>query len=67
MPKSSTSRVLLYGPYAAPLLRIGERTTCLCRDCDVVITGWFDAPIPWPRCRALGTRRDDEGALDAGH
>jgi len=47
---------LLLGPYNPPPLKKGERAYCLLRDCDVVITGWTDARIPWPRCRALDSR-----------
>jgi hypothetical protein len=47
---------LLQGPYTAPALHRGDRTTCLYRDAEVVITSWTDAPIPWPRCRAIGHR-----------
>jgi hypothetical protein len=39
---------LLHGPYRAPRLRVGDRATCLFRDCLVVVTGWTDAPISWP-------------------
>ncbi len=49
---------LLYGPYTAPPLKPGDRATCLYRDCDVVVTSWTDARIPWPRCRALRARGD---------
>ena len=44
------------GWYHAPTLKVGERTTCLYRDTQVVITSWTDARIPWPRCRAVGAR-----------
>jgi hypothetical protein len=44
---------LLSGPYTPPALRRGDRTSCLFRDADVVITSWTAAPIPWPRCRRL--------------
>jgi hypothetical protein len=47
---------LLHGPYRPPALRRGDRTTCLDRDAEVVITSWTDAPIPWPRCQRLGVR-----------
>ena len=47
---------LLFGPYRPPRLRVGDRATCLLRDCEVIITSITDAPIPWPRCRALGGR-----------
>src|SRR5262245_38352806 len=54
---------LLFGPYQAPALKKGDRTYCLARDCDVVITGWSNALIPWPRCRALGTHGGGSGLL----
>jgi hypothetical protein len=47
---------LLHGPYRPPRLRKGDRTFCLYRDADVVVTSWTDARIPWPRCRALHCR-----------
>ena len=52
---------LLHGPYEAPPLHRGDRATCLLRDCTVVITSITDAPIPWPRCRALGGGRGGSG------
>ena len=48
---------LLFGPYRAPPLKRGDRATCLVRDCEVIITSWTDAPIPWPQCRALADYR----------
>ena len=54
---------LLFGPYRPPALRRGDRASCLLRDCDVVITGWSGGRIPWPRCRALGTRGRGAGLL----
>jgi hypothetical protein len=47
---------LLHGPYEPPVLRQGEPSSCLYRDADVVITGWSDGRVSWPRCRALGVR-----------
>jgi hypothetical protein len=47
---------LLFGPYQAPPLRCGERAFCLYRGCEVVITSWTAAPIPWPRGRRPGGR-----------
>jgi len=47
---------LIAGPYVAPSLKKGARTFCLYRDADVVITSWTDAPIQWPRCRAIHSR-----------
>lgn len=55
--------ILLHGPYRPPRLRTGDRATCLLRDGDVVITGWSEAPIPWPRCRAFGTHGGGSGLL----
>jgi hypothetical protein len=49
---TATDRVkLLFAPYTPPPLKRGDRATCLFRDCEVVITSWTNAPIPWPRCR----------------
>src|SRR5262249_59558985 len=42
---------LLFGPYAAPPLKRGDKACCLFRDAEVVVTSWTFAPIPWPRCR----------------
>jgi hypothetical protein len=54
---------LLHGPYHAPALRKGDRTNCLYRDCEVVVTSWTDAPIPWPRCRSVEHKRSGPGLL----
>ena len=54
---------LLFGPYAAPRLRKGDRAACLYKDCDVVVTGWTDARISWPRCRPLGVPRSRPSLL----
>jgi hypothetical protein len=35
----------------------------LLRDCAVVVTSWSDAPIPWPRCRALDGPGGGSGIL----
>jgi hypothetical protein len=51
--KGRESVQLLFRP-KAPRLRRGDRSTCLYRDCAVVVTGWADARIPWPRCRPVG-------------
>jgi hypothetical protein len=40
---------LLHGPYTAPAVRRGGRLNCLVRDCEVVVTSWTDARLPWPR------------------
>jgi hypothetical protein len=54
---------LLFGPYHAPPLKRGDRATCLYRDALAVVTGWTDAPIPWPRCRALDSPGGGSGLL----
>lgn len=53
---TTDTTVLRFGPYTAPAVKKGDRAFCLYRDCDVVITGWTDAHLPWPRCRALHHR-----------
>jgi hypothetical protein len=53
---------LLHGPYTPQPLRRGDRAPCLVRDADVVVTGWSDARISWPRCRAVG-RQGGSGLL----
>jgi hypothetical protein len=54
---------LLHGPYKAPRLRRGDRAFCLYPDCDVVVTGWTDARISWPRCRPLDVPRSHPSLL----
>jgi hypothetical protein len=54
---------LLFGPYHHPRLRKGDRATCLFKDTDVVITGWTDARISWPRCRPLDVPRSHPSLL----
>ena len=54
---------LLHGPYSPPRLGRGERTVCLYRDTEVIITSWSDARIAWPRCRAIGSRGGGSGLL----
>jgi hypothetical protein len=44
---------LVAGPYRPPRLKIGDRTTCLYRDRNVIVTGLSSAPIQWPRCCAV--------------
>jgi hypothetical protein len=54
---------LLFGPYKPPPLKRGDRATCLYRDCEVVITSWTAARIPWPRCRAVDSPGPGSGLL----
>src|SRR5262245_60294304 len=53
---------LLFGPYQAPALLVGDRAQCLFRDCEVISTNWTTARIPWPRCRGV-RRRGGSGLL----
>jgi hypothetical protein len=48
---------LLGAPYRAPSLRVGDRATCLYRDCEVIVTSWTDTRISWPRCRPVDVVR----------
>src|SRR5262249_4991333 len=63
MPPRFIPHRLLYSPYAPPALRRGDRATCLYRDADVLITGWSDGRISWPRCRRPGTHGGGSGLL----
>jgi hypothetical protein len=42
---------LLFGPYQPPALKPGDRAFCRVKGCEVIITSWTNASIPWPRCR----------------
>jgi hypothetical protein len=53
---------LLFGPSTPPDVQRGDRARCLYRDSEVVITGWTDARIPWPRCHP-GKRGGGAGLL----
>ena len=63
MKESLNAYQLHHGPYHPPPLRRGDRATCLLRDGDVIITGWSDARISWPRCRRPGTHGGGSGLL----
>jgi hypothetical protein len=54
---------LLFGPYEPPPLKRGDWAVCLLRGCDVIVTGWTDAPVPWPRCRCLDGHGGGSGLL----
>lgn len=56
---------LHFGPSHPPPVKRGDRTVCLYRRADVVITRWTDAPMPWPRCRAVGQRGGSGLPVDA--
>ena len=63
MPTPLGPYQLFHGPYHAPALRRGDWATCLFRDGDVIVTGWSDARIPWPRCRRPGSHGGGSGLL----
>jgi len=63
MPKVLDPHQLHHGPYNPPALRRGDKATCLYRDGDVIVTGWNDGRITWPRCRRLDTRGGGSGLL----
>ena len=54
---------LHHGPYHPPALRRRDRATYLFREGDMIVTGWSDARISWPRCRRLDTRGGGSGLL----
>jgi hypothetical protein len=54
---------LWHGRYRPPTLRRGDRATCLYRDADVIVIGWSDARISWPRCRRPDTHGGGSGLL----
>ena len=47
---------LLFGLYQAPPVKRGDRAFGFVRDSEVVITGWSDAPMSWPRGYAPSER-----------
>jgi len=47
-------RFKLLGTYKTPRVRIGTVLTCEARDCDVIVTRYSDARIPWPIGRKRG-------------
>jgi hypothetical protein len=51
----SDARFRLLGTYTPPAIRIGDTAYCRYRRCRVVFTSVSSAPIPWPRCRRLGS------------
>ena len=44
---------LLYGPYAAPACKVGDRLTCKVRG-RVVVAGFHQGRIQWPYARGRG-------------
>src|SRR5437667_312818 len=63
LPWSENRVQLLFAPYQPPPLKRSDRAFCQYRDCLVVVTSWTDAPIPWPRCRALDSHGGGSGPL----
>jgi hypothetical protein len=56
----------LIGTYDRPGFRVGDRTKCLYRGREVVVTGWTTARMPWPLCRAVGSRAGAGLLVNAG-
>jgi hypothetical protein len=54
---------LLFGPYRTPALKRGDSAACMFRDAEVVVTGWTNGRIPWPRCRVLDGPGGGSGLL----
>jgi hypothetical protein len=61
--KSRQKPVLIGAPYHGPVLPVGDKTDCLFREGDVVVTSWTAVPISWPRCRSVDNRRGGPGLL----
>ena len=55
--------ILLFGPYKAPALKVGDRSWCLFRNAEVVIYDWTIGPISWPLCYHAETRAFGKGIL----
>jgi hypothetical protein len=41
-------RFKLLGTYRTPRVRLGRVLSCEARDCDVVVSGYTEARVPWP-------------------
>jgi len=54
---------LLFGPYKPTPLQRGDVAFCYIRDYPVVVIGWSDARIPWPRYIPLDPPRQGRGLL----
>jgi hypothetical protein len=54
---------LLFGPYKPPPFKPGDVAFCYIRDYPVVVIGWSQARIPWPRCLPLRPPRHGRGLL----
>jgi hypothetical protein len=48
-------RFRLLGTYTTPRVNRGTVLSCECRDCDVIVAGYSEAPIPWPIGRQKGS------------
>jgi hypothetical protein len=50
----AAGRYRLLGTYRTPKVRVGTVLSCEARDCDVIVTCYTDARIPWPKGRRKG-------------
>jgi hypothetical protein len=55
--------ILLFGPYKAPALNVGDLSWCLFRNVEVVIYDWTIGPISWPLCHHAEIRAFGKGIL----
>jgi len=53
---NAADRYHLLGIYRTPRVRVGAVLSCEARDCDVIVTGYTDGPIPWPVGRRVGAK-----------
>jgi hypothetical protein len=54
---------VLYHVYKPPALQPRQRVWCYVCDCLAVVTDWSDAPIIWPRGRALHRKSGVPGVI----
>jgi hypothetical protein len=45
---TDADRFRLLGTYRTPRVRVGRVLACEARDCDVIVTGYSSARVPWP-------------------
>jgi hypothetical protein len=63
MKRGQARTELLHAPFTPPALQRGARTICLFRDCEVIVTSWSDARLPWQRCRPAWAKGGGSGLL----
>jgi hypothetical protein len=53
MSSMNVDRFKLHGTYRTPQFRYGQKVKCEVRG-EMIISGFSDAPIPWPTGRQIG-------------